>query len=174
MSTKDEQKSLNKNPLPPQAVSIAVLDYATNCPAERVLTNILLIDEQLERIQNAVQPHLTSLTMQRNALMNRARAENILSDDNGVLLGIEGKKIRNKITDNEAFELAFPEEVKMIREAQKMKIDDDHTLALKELPNSEIPLGLADEKVGKKAVTEFVGYQPTTITYVVRKRMKSE
>jgi hypothetical protein len=172
MSTQDENKSLKNEPPPPQPVSIAVVDYEKNCPADRVLTNILLIDEQIDRIQAAVKPHLTALTMQRNALMARARQEQILSDDNAVLLGIEGKKNRNKITDNEAFELAFPEEFKMIREVQKKKIDDDHTLALKELPDSEIPLGLADEKVGKKIVTEFVGYQPTTITYEVRKRIK--
>ncbi len=174
MSTQDERKSLKESPLPPQAVSIAVLDYETNCPAERVLTNILLIEEQMINIQKAIQPHLAALTMQRNALMNRALTENILSDDNAVLFGVEGKKTRNKITDLEAFELSFPEEFKMIRAAQELELNNKHALALKDLPDSEIPLGLADDLIGKKAVTDYVGYQPTKITYEVRKRIKTE
>jgi hypothetical protein len=169
-----EKKDMKYEPLPAQPVSIAVVDYEKNCPAERVLASILLIDEHMQRIQEAIQPHLTSLTMQRNALLERAKRENIREDENAVLLELEGRKFRNQITDNDAFELAFPEAYKQIRESQKKDIDDAHAKALEELPDSKIPLGLADKKVGEKKVTEFVGYQPTKITYEVRKRIKQE
>jgi len=174
MTTQEERRDLLKELLPPEPVQIAVLDYVKDCPANRVLTNILLIDEQMQSIQQAVSPHLSSLTMQRNVLMDRALKEQILSDDNAVLLGIEGKQNRNKIEDLEAFELAFPQEYRMIREVQKKEIDDNHELAISCLDDASIPLGLADDKVGKKRVTEFVGYQPVKVTYEVRKRLKTE
>ena len=174
MSTQDERKELMKEPLPPEPVKIAVLDYVKDCPAERVLTNILLIEEQMTSIQRAISPHMESLTRQRKVLMDRALNEKILSDDNAILLGIEGKNVRNQIEDLEAFELAFPQEYKMIREVQKKEIDDQHDLKIASLEDSPIPLGLADDKVGKKKVTEFVGFQPVKVTYEVRKRIKTE
>jgi hypothetical protein len=172
MGTTEERKSLNQEPLPLQPVTIAVLDYEKNCPADRVLTNILLIDEQIQSIQQAVSPHITALNMQRNALLQRALKEQILSDDNAMLMGIEGKQFRNDIEDLEAFQLAFPEGYQQIRDAQKKDIDDRHDTAVRELHDSPIPLGLADKKVGKDKVTEFVGFQPVKVTYEVRKKLK--
>jgi hypothetical protein len=174
MTTQDERKDLMKEPLPLQPVTIAVLDYEKNCPADRVLTNILLIDEQIQSIQNAVSPHLTALNMQRNALLARALKEQILSDDNAMLLGIEGKQFRNEIEDLEAFQLAFPEGYTQIRAAQRKDLDDKHDTKVRELEDSDIPLGLADKKVGKDKVTDFVGYQPVKVTYEVRKRIKTD
>lgn len=174
MGTQEERRELNQEPLPLQPVTIAVLDYVKDCPADRVLTNILLIDEQMEKIQRGVSPHLSSLTMQRNALLQRALKEQILSDANAVLFGVEGKQMRNQIEDLEAFQLAFPDGYKKIRETQKKDLDDKHDTAVAELEDSGIPLGLADKKVGKDKVTEFVGYQPVKVNYEVRKRIKTE
>lgn len=174
MGTQEERKQLNQEPLPLQPVTIAVLDYVKDCPADRVLTNILLIDEQMDSIQRSISPHMTSLTMQRNALLQRALKEQILSDANAVLMGVEGKQMRNEIQDIDGFHMTFPEGYKQIREAQKKDIDDKHETAITELEESPIPLGLADKKVGKDRVTEFVGFKPVKVTYEVRKRLKTE
>jgi len=36
--------------------------------------------------------------------------------------------------------------------------------------DSPVPLGVADEIVGKDLITEFVGYQPVKVTYQVQRR----
>ena len=173
MKPQEEQKSLNSDPLPLDLTplkQVAVIDYVTNCPADRVLTSIVMIDEEMDKIQSALRPFLQSLSTQREKLLDRAKAEKITEDAGAVLVEKEGKKTRNQITDLEAFELQFPEELKQIRENQKKELDDEYALATKKLPSSKITLGEADKKCGKDAVTEFVGYQPVTITYEVVRR----
>ena len=173
MNAKAEQKSLNSEPLPLDLTplkQVAVIDYVSNCPADRVLTSIVMIDEEIQRIQNALRPYLQDLSTQREKLMARAKAEKIEKDAEAIMVEVKGKQVRNQIEDMDAFELQFPDEFKQIRENQKKALDDEYELAKKKLPDSKITLGEADEKVGKKAVTEFVGYKPVTITYEVERR----
>jgi len=171
MSTQDERKDLTANPLPLEPVTVGVLiDYVSNCPADRVLTNITLIDAELDKIESALKPYVTQLGIQRNQLLERAKAENITEDAEAVLIEKKGKQFRNEIQDLEAFELSFPVQYKQIRAEQQKALDDKHDTAVARLEESTIPLTLADEKVGKKLVTEFVGYKPVTITYEVLRK----
>ena len=169
MSTIEENQSLKDCPLPPE-LNIAVIDYATNCPADKVLTSILLIDAEIDKMQDALRPYVTNLGMQRERLLNRAKTEKITEDAEAILVEKKGKKFRNNISDLEAFAETFPEGYSRIREAQKKDLKDDYDKKIEQLEDSKIPLTLADDKIGKEKVTEFVGYGPQTITYeIVRK-----
>ena len=170
MTTNEENKSLTECPLPPEPVTLAVVDYATNCPAERVLTSILMIDEQMANIEASVTPYLRNLSEQREKLLNRAKKENIKEDSEAMLVEIPGKQMRNEIADVDAFSAVFESGYKAIRETQKKDIEDDAAKKIAGLEDSKIPLTLADKKIGKDKVTDFVGYKPQTITYEVRKR----
>ena len=167
MTTKEESKELTQEPLP---VTVGVmLDYVTNCPAERVLSHILLIDEETEKIRQALTPYLAKLESQRNQLLDRARKEGITENADAVLLTIEGRKERNDI-DLESFALTYPDQLKQIREDQRKAITDKQANLLKAVDESAIPLTMADKKIGKDAVTAFVGYQPVKVTYEVRRK----
>ena len=170
MTTTEENKSLTECPLPPEPVTLAVVDYATNCPAERVLTSILMIDEQMANIEASVTPYLRNLSEQREKLLNRAKKENIKEDAEALLIETKGKQIRNDIEDIDAFAAAFEEGYKKIREVQKLDIRDAADKKIANIEDSPVPLGLADKKIGKDKVTEFVGYKPQTITFDVRRK----
>jgi Na+/phosphate symporter len=168
MDAKQEQKSLQENPLP---VTIGtVIDYVTNCPADKVLTSITRIDDEIDTIQQAVQPYLTALQMQRNVLLERAKMERIMEDSHALLIEVKGKQMRNEISDLDTFKLQFPDGFAAIRKQQESDLTDKYQKNLRELADAKVPLTLADKKIGKEAVTAFVGYQPVTITYEVRKR----
>ena len=170
MSTQEETKDLLLNPLPPE-ISIAVVDYVTNCPADRVLTNITLIDAEIEKIQQALKPYLTSLGTQREKLLTRAKDEKITEDSEAVLIEIPGRQMRNEISDNEAFAEIYPAEVKAIRDLQRADIQSKFDVELSRVDHSKIPLTLADKKVGKEKVTAFVGYKASAITYEVQRKV---
>lgn len=170
MSTTEENKSLTECPLPLEPVTLAVVDYVRNCPADRVLTSILMIDEQMANIEASVTPYLRNLSEQREKLLNRAKKENIKEDSEAMLVEIPGKQMRNEIADVDAFSAVFESGYKAIRETQKKDIEDDAAKKIAGLEDSKIPLMLADKKIGKDIVTNFVGYKPQTITYEVRKR----
>ena len=119
MTTQEENKSLTECPLPLEPVTLAIVDYATNCPAERVLTSILMIDEQMANIEASVTPYLRNLSEQREKLLNRAKKENIKEDSEAMLVEIPGKQMRNDIEDIDAFSAAFEDGYKKIRETQK-------------------------------------------------------
>jgi hypothetical protein len=164
-----------KNPLPPE-IRIAVINYVDNCPADHVLTNILLIDEEVDKIQEELKPYLMHLQTQRQQLLDRAKGEGIKEDPEAMLVEKEGRKMRNKISDNEAFAITFPNEYAEIRKTQKADVERESRLKIGKFEDSatlidiDIPLTLADKLVGKEKVTEFVGFQPTAITYEVRRR----
>jgi uncharacterized protein (UPF0262 family) len=170
MTTQEENKSLTECPLPLEPVTLAVFDYVRNCPADRVLTSILMIEEQMANIEASVTPYLRNLSEQREKLLNRAKKENIKEDSEAMLVEIPGKQMRNEIADVDAFSAVFESGYKAIRETQKKDIEDDAAKKIAGLEDSKIPLTLADKKVGKDAVTNFVGYKPQTITYEVRRR----
>ena len=170
MTTTEENKSLTECPLPLEPVTLAVVDYVRNCPADRVLTSILMIDEQMANIEASVTPYLRNLSEQREKLLNRAKKENIKEDSEAMLVEIPGKQMRNEIADVDAFSAVFESGYKAIRETQKKDIEDDAAKKIAGLEDSKIPLTLADKKIGKDLVTNFVGYKPQTITYEVRKR----
>ncbi len=171
MEAKDEQLSLRDEPLPPLSFEIkAPEDYVTNCPETRVLISVLIIDEEINRIQEAVQPYLNNLQAQKNALIERAKKEAIMEDLGAVMVEVKGKLFRNEIEDVEKFRQTFPEGYEQIRDSQKRDIEDKHQKNLKDLEKSKIPLILADKKIGKDATTAFVGYRPQTITYEIQKK----
>jgi hypothetical protein len=171
MTTTEERKDMIANALPLEPVTVGVLiDYVSNCPADRVLTNITLIDAELDKIESALKPYVTQLGIQRNKLLERAKAESITEDSEAMLVEKRGKQFRNEIQDLEAFKLSFPEGYETIREQQEKDIEDAYKMANRELEESKIPLTLADKKIGKDAVTEFVGYKPVTITYEVLRK----
>ena len=170
MTTNEENQSLTECPLPPEPVTLAVVDYATNCPAERVLTSILMIDEQMANIEASVTPYLRNLSEQREKLLARAQKENIKEDAEAVLLEVQGKLMRNEISDLDAFSETFPGKLEVIRRQQEADLTDKYQKNLEEIADSKIPLTLADKKIGKDKITEFVGYKPQTITYEIRRK----
>ena len=170
MTTNEENQSLTECPLPLEPVTLAVVDYVRNCPADRVLTSILMIDEQMANIEASVTPYLRNLSEQREKLLNRAKKENIKEDSEAMLVEIPGKQMRNEIADVDAFSAVFESGYKAIRETQKKDIEDDAAKKIAGLEDSKIPLTLADKKIGKDKVTEFVGYKPQTITFDVRRK----
>lgn len=170
MTTTEENQSLTECPLPLEPVTLAIVDYATNCPAERVLTSILMIDEQMANIEASVAPYLRNLSEQREKLLARAQKESITEDAEAVLLEVQGKLMRNEISDLDAFSETFPGKLEIIRRQQEADLTDKYQKNLEEIADSKIPLTLADKKIGKDKITDFVGYKPQTITYEVRRK----
>ena len=168
MASQEERTEIQSEPLP-VIQSVAVIDYVTNCPANRVLTNIVLIDEQIEAMANQVRPFVDALNRQRGELLERARREEIAEDDVAVLVRKEGKRERADI-DLESFATTYPHVLEQIRADQEKAIRDKAENQIKALPSASIPLGMADKKLGKQIVTDFVGYLPATITYEVRRK----
>ena len=170
MNAKDESKSLIAEPLPiSNLANMVMVDYTCVGP-DRVLTSIVQIDEQVDQIQQILQPFIGNLMKQREALMKRALDESITEGIGAVLIETKGKKNRNEIEDFETFELQFPGAIEKIRNEQRRKITVKYDKDLAEIPDSDIPLGVADEIVGKKPVTDFVGYQPVKVTYEVQRK----
>lgn len=172
MSTRDERKSLMSETLPvnlSELAKIVPVNYSMVGP-DKVLTSIVEIDEQVARVQEILAPFVKYMQDQRDALMTRALEEHITENPGAVLLEIEGKKMRNEITDIEAFCCAFNEEYQTIREVQGKDIEAKYQKQKRELETSKIPLTLADKYVGKDRITEFVGVQPVRVTYEVRRR----
>jgi len=170
MKAKEEQKSLIAEPLPiSNLANMVMVDYTLVGP-DKVLTSIVQIDEQVDQIQQVLQPFIGNLMMQREALMKRAQDEDIKQDAGAVLIETEGKKNRNEIEDLDTFELQFPGKLQKIRDEQKRKITVKYEKDVAKVPDSPVPLGVADEIVGKDLITEFVGYQPVKVTYQVQRR----
>ena len=171
MLPKEENKSLIKEPLPANLSALAKIvpiNYSM-VGKDRVLASIIEIDEQGAQVQDLVAPFYQYMQKQREALMKRAQDENITTDSVAMLVEVEGRKSRNDIEDLEAFELQFPGALEKIRADQERKIKLKYDRDIKSVPDSSVPLTVADEIVGKNEVTEFVGYKPVVITYEVRK-----
>ena len=170
VNSQEERKSLTTEPLPiSNLANMVLIDYTMVGP-DRVLTSIVLIDEQVDQIQQVLQPFIQNLIKQRETLMGRATAEGITEDTGAVLIEKKGKQFRNEIFDLDAFRLSFPEEYEEIRESQEKDIEDKYKKSIRDLEDSKIPLTLADKKIGQEKVTEFVGNKPVSISYeVVRK-----
>ena len=171
MSTKDERKSLIKEPLPvnlSELAKIVPVNYSMVGP-DKVLTSIVEIDEQVARVQEIMGPYVQYMQNQRDALMKRALDEGIDKDSSAVLIEIKGRQNRNEIEDLEAFELQFPGALQKIREEQERKIRMKFDKDIRAIPDSSVQLTVADQIVGKDAVTEFVGFQPVKIMYEVRR-----
>ena len=172
MPTQDERISLKQEELPLDLTPLnkaVLIDYVTNCPADQVLNCIILIDDQIDRLQQALTPFIQKMMEQRQTLLNRALVEGIKENPGAVLVEKKGRKVRNEISDLEAFELAFPDGYKEIRAEQERLLDLEYQKEKAGLPESKINLTLADAKVGKDRVTAFVGEKPVAITYEVRK-----
>jgi hypothetical protein len=172
MSTKDERKSLISDPLPmdlSELSRIIPVNYSMVGP-DKVLTSIVEIDEQVSRVQEILAPFVQYMQEQRETLMKRALEESITKDAHAMLIETKGRQERNAIEDLEAFELQFPGALEKIREEQERKIRMKFDKDIRGLPDASLPLTVADQVVGKDAVTEFVGLQPVKITYEVRRK----
>jgi len=170
MNPKEETKSLIAEPLPiSNLANMVMVDYALVGP-DKVLTSIVQIDEQVDQIQSVLAPFLSNLMKQRESLMKRAQDEDIKEDAGAVLIETEGKKNRNEIEDLETFELQFPGKLLKIRDEQHRKLSVKFDKDVAKVNDSPVPLGVADEIVGKDLITEFVGYQPVKVTYQVQRR----
>lgn len=172
MSSKEERKELISEPLPVSLSDLAGIipvDY-TLVSSDRVLTSIVQIDEQIQQIQAILSPFLTNLGKQRELLMTRAHSEGIKEDMGAVLVEVPGRKFRNEIEDLEALELQFPGKLDKIRTEQFRLAAANYEKTMEAIPESKIPLTLADEIIGKDEVTEFVGYKPQKITFEVRRK----
>ena len=172
MSTQDERKELMANPLPPDLSELgkmAPVDY-TLVASDRVLTSIVQVDDQIQKINDLISPFLQNLSSQREALMDRAKKENIHEDAGAVIVELWGKQFRNEIDNIEKFRQTFKNEYKVIREVQEKDIEEKYKKQMRELEESKISLALADKYIGKDIVTEFVGYKPQTISYKVERK----
>jgi hypothetical protein len=87
-----------------------------------------------------------------------------------VLIEIPGKKMRNPILDIEHFKTTFPGGYRDIRNQQKIDLEEIHKRDLTFLEVSPIPLGIADKKIGKDIITEFIGYKPQEVNIVVQRK----
>ena len=159
MTPKDELKSLQEYPLPTDA-----MDFSA-CGTDMVLQTIMYLDEAIA----AVTEQRTYYQRQRDMLMNRALVEKIEQTGQYVLLITPGQLQRNRITDIHGFAARFPDGYIAIRRQQSQNLTDKFNRDASVIDNSEIPLGIADAKIGKDMVTEFVGYQPQKLTAEVRK-----
>jgi hypothetical protein len=171
MMPKDEKKSLIKEPLPvnlSELAKIVPVNYSM-VGKDRVLASIVEIDEQVTKVQEILAPFVQYMQNQRDTLMKRAQEEKITQDTVAMLVETKGKQMRNEIEDLEAFELQFPGALDKIREEQERKIRMKFDKDIRAIPDSTVQLTVADQIVGKDAVTEFVGYQPVKVTYEVRR-----
>jgi len=170
VNSQEERKSLTTEPLPiSNLANMVLIDYTAVGP-DRVLTSIVLIDEQVDQIQQILQPVILNLMKQREGLLARAINESITGDMGAVLLEKKGKLNRNEIEDLDAFELQFPGKLQAIRTEQERVLTMKYEKEKKAIPESDVKLGVADSIVGKDEITEFVGHKPVSISYeVVRK-----
>jgi hypothetical protein len=159
MTPLEESKSLQLNPLPPDAMNWVA------CKSEEVLPNIAFLQEQIANEQ----AHVAYLMTQLEQLKSRAIGENLKQSGSFYLIEITGKRMRNPITDVQKFRQKFPEGYELIRLEQTRTIEKKFKSDMQNLEESAIPLGLADAKVGADLVTEFTGYMPQKVSVEVRR-----
>ena len=159
MTPLEESKSLQLNPLPPDAMNWVA------CKSEEVLPNIMFLQEQIANEQ----AHVAYLMTQMEQLKSRAISENLKQSGQYYLIEITGKRMRNPITNVQKFRQKFPEGYEMIRLQQTRNLEDKFKSDMLNLEDSAIPLGLADAKVGADLVTEFTGWQPQKVSVEVRR-----
>lgn len=159
MNPKDELKSLQEYPLPTDAMVFST------CDSDMVLQTIAYLDVAIA----VVKEQQTYYQKQRDLLLNRAMVEKIERTGQYVLLITPGQLQRNHIADIHGFAARFPDGYIAIRRQQSQNLTDKFNRDASAIDNSEIPLGIADAKIGKDMVTEFVGYQPQKLTAEVRK-----
>jgi hypothetical protein len=159
MNPKDESKSLQEYPLPTDA-----MDFSA-CKTDMVLSTIAYLDEAIEAMTGRQEYY----RKQRDLLLNRALKEGIERSGGYILITTPENLKRNRITDINAFTRKFPVGYLAVRRQQSQNLLDKFNRDVSMLENSEIPLTIADAKIGKDLVTEFTGYQPQAMTVEVRR-----
>lgn len=134
-------------------------------PKEEVLETIVQLDEIIESISEFA----AYVKEQREKLLTRAMVENIETTGRFYLITTPGPLKRNPINNITKFAERFPEGYTAIRNQQGQDLIDKFNRDLERLKFSEIPLTLADKKIGKDAVTEYVGFKPQEVKAEVRK-----
>lgn len=134
-------------------------------PRDEVLETIADLDGLLASAEEFVE----YIQEQREKLLNRAMVENIEKSGNYYLITIPGPMKRNPINNIVKFAERFPDAYSAIRKQQAEAIEAKMTKELDRLKFSEIPLTLADAKLGKDTVTEYVGFKAQEVRAEVRK-----
>jgi hypothetical protein len=160
-----------EEPADPSALTLYQLQEVVpqDVPRNLVLTYVVNIDEHVAILER----DLKALEAVRSALMRRVTKEEIEEDAFAMVVKIPGKLYRNPISGPErikAFAMQFPGEYLEIRTKQSDDIWAAANVAVETLPDSDVPLGLADASLGKEAVTAFTGHKPQQITLEVRKK----
>ena len=167
MTTQEENKTIHLTPPDIPKAAWLVRKCVNGVSSDEVLTTISDIDLFIEILES----NLEALGNYKKILMNRAISENIREDYGAIRIDIPGDKRRNPITDIEHFKITFPDGYKVIREQQKRDMQDSHMLKIASLEGSEIPLTLADKKLGKDVVTQFTGFKPQEVKIVVQRKL---
>ena len=163
MTPQDEAKSLITNPLPSDAM------VYSSCSSNVVLQTIVFLQETIA----AEDEHLAYLQGQLSILKSRTISENIKESDKYILVEVPvGKVMRNPITDIIKFRHQFPEGYELCRIQQTRDIEDKFRKDMNNLEHTGIPLGIADAKIGKDLVTEFVGFAPQRMEIEVRRKQE--
>lgn len=142
----------------------SIVDF-TECKRDDVLRTIAYLDEAIE----AEQEHIEHLVRQRTTLLTRAQVEDIVRTGDYYLITTPGPMVRNKITNITEFAEKFPAAYASIRESQRESIEKSYRHDIDSLQHSDIPLGLADAKLGKDTVSDYVGYRPQVVKAEVRR-----
>jgi hypothetical protein len=151
-----------------KAIEMKGIPMTTNfstVPKEEVLETIVQLDE----IAASIAEFSEYVREQREKLLTRAMVENIDRTGQFYLITIPGPLKRNQIDNIIKFAERFPEGYKAIRNQQGQDLIDKFNRDLERLKFSEIPLTLADKKIGKDAVSEYVGFKPQEVKAEVRK-----
>lgn len=167
MTTVEENKTIHLTPPDIPKSSWLVRKCVNGVSSDEVLTTISDIDLFIEILES----NLEALGNYKKVLMNRAISENIKEDYGAIRIDIPGDKRRNPITDIEHFKTTFPAGYKVIRLQQKQDMQDSHMLKIASLEDSDIPLTLADKKLGKDVVTQFTGFKPQEVKIVVQRKL---
>lgn len=166
MTTSEENETIKLTPPDIPKATWLVRKCVNGVSKDEVLTTITDIDLFVEILESNIE----ALNTYKKVLLNRAIAENIKEDYGAILIETPGKKERNSITDIQRFRETFREGYHLIRDQQKRDMTEKFNRDFERIEFAEIPLGLADKKVGDLAVTDFVGYKPQKVNLEVRRK----
>lgn len=165
MTTLDNLPVLDQSKVTLDEMSLIYDASKNRLPSDKLLTTITIIDHYI----GLAQGEMRFLNNLKTGLLSRAIKEGVESDSGAVMIRVAGKQMRNPIINPKKFAEMYPEAYGMIRTQQKIKEHEKYTKTIEGIDDGEIPLGLADNCIGKENVSAFTGYQPQQITYEVRK-----
>jgi hypothetical protein len=166
MTTLEENTTIKLTPPDIPKASWLIKKCVGGVSSDEVLTTITDIDLFIEILES----NLEALQTYKKVLTSRAIAEGIKEDFGAILIEVPGKQVRNPITDIDAFKTNFPNGYHMIRDQQKRDLKENYDKDMQHIEVSAIPLTLADKKMGKDLVTQYVGFKPQEVKVVVQRK----